>query len=194
MSEGSLQSGSGQTALPANGTLPELAWNATRYEIVLTRVFTESVALRWIPTEGPFPSDKAPLTVLEVTGRAGKMTEDWFLAYVDWRLSSGRADGLCEGNGVIGLEFSHKVGLETEGVNYYCQVNAPVLAYPYIRELIAHLTGGHVGGPLIVAPLDVPKFVAEARARWASGFVEKLRPRNQESSRAADVTSRDNGA
>ncbi len=170
-------------------TAPELAWDVTRYQIIIARLWVESVHLA--STEDA--PDAIPGQAPDVSGRAGQSRDESFMAYVDWTLRVATPRPF-RAHGTLAMEFAHKPGLQSEAVEYYSQVNAPILAYPYIRQLVVQLTCGRESGPVVVKPLDVPRFVANAKGRWASQYLEKLRSRTPGSSGKTDGATGDNGA
>ena len=87
------------------------------------------------------------------------------------------------------MRFSHKDGLPRVGVAYYSQVNAPILAYPYVREIVAHATGGLASGAVIIEPLDVPKYTEEATMKWASQFAETSETRTDKPEQGKDAST-----
>ena len=149
---------------------PERAWDVTRFEIKVTNLWHSTISFRSGLGVGPTDEDtqRAPQLRGELHSREGQN----LTALVRWDCSSLLASEGAGLHGVIVLRFAHKAGLPETGARYYCQVNAPILAYPYIREIVAHVTAGGPFGPLILEPLDVPRYVRENTAKWAAEFLK----------------------
>ena len=147
-------------ATPAERPAPP-SWDVTKFEIRVISAWHQELSLR-LGDHLEVTSDTA---LPELTGELGPRGDDEFSALVRWNCDELLGES-AEISGCIGMRFAHKPGIPDLGVSYYCMVNAPILAYPYIREIISHLTAGNPSGPLVVKPIDVPRFVKNACAEW----------------------------
>jgi hypothetical protein len=166
---------------------PERAWDVTHFSIAVCQVWNEMVLAQFRPDSQLAQTNGIP----ELSGEIGTTGDRCFCALVKWDCGNFFKGGVSL-NGVVALRFTHNEGLPPDGVDYYCQVNAPILAYPYIREIVAHLTLGYPLGPVVLRPLDVPAFVGKAKGLWVAKVMESAKP-EKESTGPEDESSR-NGA
>lgn len=137
---------------------PAYPWTVTKFNLRLSRLMLERLSLDEVNRGAPPPE----LATLEMRGRLLEQHERGFSCSLEWVLQFPGAGpwpaALC---GKHRLEFAHEPGLPEKGAIYYAMVNSIILAYPYVRELVSDITCRVLGQAVIVAPLDVPKFVIE---------------------------------
>ena len=137
------------------------------------------------PGEGRDTS--VPGSVPNPQGRlvAGSLESNGFTAEVTWTLQFPKESSPPVNiTGKHDLTFSVQQPIGPTDAAYYAEVNAVILAFPYIRQVIQDLTAQAIGRAVIVPPLDVPKWVAEQVAAWAKRRAEQDRdagePRDDE--------------
>lgn len=167
------------SAPPTQTGSPERAWDVSTFEILLTQVWHRRVQCEIANDEFVGVTCDAA----NVSGEAGPAGEQEFTALVSWRYGDSTSPGIAPLSGSLGLRFSYKGVLPPAGIGYYCQVNAPILAYPYIREMVSHVSTGWKNGPLVLKPLDVPKFTREASQKWIQALVPVTKKEPQDTGR-----------
>lgn len=168
---------------------PEYAWDVTKFEISVNDIWLQHIHLELAEAFGLVPSTNM---VPSIEGTAMSAAEESFTAMVRWSCDQILA-APAQLAGTVGLRFKHKSGLPAAGVSYYCRVNAPILAYPYIRQIISHLTAGTRTGPLVIRPLDVPQFVRDTGAHWLADFTESVKKQDQDKQRGKNGSAEQNG-
>ncbi len=180
---------------PSQSTPPQPVWDVTQFEIRVTNVWAASLHMQLeADSEAPQAGERESGTA-SVRGELCSVGEQehLFTSLVHWECSDllpGQGSAI---SGVMALQFSHKPGLPDAGIGYYSQVNAPILAYPYIRELVAHTTTGAPFGPVVIDPLDVPRFVQAATAEWAAQFAEHRPDKDTAAERGSDESKTQTG-
>ena len=105
---------------------------------------------------------------------SGSVHDRGFRAIVSWALRLPEEAGLPLAiTGKHELEFSVGRRPNSRTAEYYAEVNAVILAYPYIRELIGNLSSRALGRSIVLPPFDVPGFVEEWRARSRAAAQEE---------------------
>ena len=100
----------------------------------------------------------------------GKLVEEslgprGFQSVVRWSLVCDPAPNPVAISGWHELSFSLEKAISEEDARYYAEINAVVLVYPYLRQLIEDLTAKSLGRSIMLKTLDVSSFVSEQQAR-----------------------------
>lgn len=113
-------------------------------------------------------SQNVPAATVECTGQllAESLGTDGFTAEVSWTLAfPDKETAPITISGKHQLVFSIDKPIMTSDATYYSEINAVVLVYPYIRQIIEDLTVKSLGRNVLIPALDVPKWVRQQAAR-----------------------------
>jgi len=61
------------------------------------------------------------------------------------------------------LDFTVTRPIAEDDAKYYAEINAVILVYPYLRQLIDDLSTKSLGRSIMIPPLDVPRFTEDRR-------------------------------
>ena len=108
--------------------------------------------------------DRPPPGSLNVSGTLKSNDENGFLATVSWSLRfPERADSPITISGKHQLDFTVTRPIAEDDAKYYAEINAVILVYPYLRQLIDDLSTKSLGRSIMIPPLDVPRFAEDRR-------------------------------
>jgi hypothetical protein len=83
------------------------------------------------------------------------LVEDRFEAEVSWSV-----DGVdITVTGTHRLQFTVDKPIDEDDAHYYAEINAVILVYPYIRQIVDEMAVRAMGKNLLIRPLDVPEFM-----------------------------------
>ena len=97
----------------------------------------------------------------------GSRTPSGFRAEISWAIEIPKRPLTIAGKHVVVYATARPA--TTADAEFYSQVNAVVLAHPYIRQLVDDLSAKCLGQSVMVDTLDVLDFVKKATAKFQEG-------------------------
>ena len=142
------------------GAVPKAASSAqspvTEYDIRLIDVTTRTVNFRVLRTPRQSFDQSLELRIDKNSERIDDTSFEVVLSVTI--IFNNRDERPFDAQFAVAGTYSHKKGLPDEVVSYLKWVNGPVMLWPYMRELIASITGRAGYAPLVIETLDVSRF------------------------------------